>query len=44
MVEFLGMAAVDCPGFACIEQGWQEVRFEYLHFGLQADSSAFPHI
>ena len=44
MVEFLGMAAVDCPCLKCIKQVWQEDCIEYLKFGFQAHSPAFPHI
>ena len=44
VLELLGMAAVDCPGLTCIEQGWQDDCCVYLQFGLQADSPAFSNI
>ena len=44
MLELLVMAAIGCPGFTCIEQGWQDDCFLYLQFGLQADSPASPNI
>ena len=42
VVELLGMALVDCPSLACVQQCWEDDGAIHLQLGGKADASSVP--